>query len=409
MLKIYFDWNCITHSKDKYSYILQNAKEYGNRFIFPFSNAHIRDVLVSQEKGNEYFESDVKILEEVCGKHYLLFEEDRMMPKFATPTEVINVSGDLLESIQKTEIITPKRYTKIKEEIKKHLPSDVYMRIQGASPSTVISTIDLYISKELPNQNLESLLSSHQPNIGLLINAESRFKTMCLALDMLGFRPEKKDKHPMNIDTDASHIFYAGHCDVFVTADRKLRDKAEAMYRKYNYQTRILHPEEFESFIINEVQKEYSLKYISKVIDEYGTPRIEDDGAHYKLLPHQVFGTFNVCHKLEKPLMYDNENKVGLFRYCFNNTPYIFHTEIKHFFNFIENLLQPSEKALFNKNFAEPFISEDYDAIPKAGCLLDCKDFNLKIGIYLDPEIPTPIPMMVLEYGDKFEKLYCLP
>lgn len=52
---------------------------------------------------------------------------------------------------------------------------------------------------------------------------------MCMALDMFGFRPEKKDKHLMNIDTDASHIFYAGHCDIFVTADSKLRGKAEAM------------------------------------------------------------------------------------------------------------------------------------------------------------------------------------
>ena len=60
---------------------------------------------------------------------------------------------------------------------------------------------------------------------------------MCMALEMFGFRPEKKDKHLMNIDTDVSHIFYAGHCDIFVTADSKLRGKAEAMYRKNNYQT----------------------------------------------------------------------------------------------------------------------------------------------------------------------------
>ena len=78
---------------------------------------------------------------------------------------------------------------------------------------------------------------------------------------------------------------YAGHCDIFVTADTKLRGKAEAMYRKYKYQTRILHPKEFESFIDKELQHEYSLKYLSEVINKYGIPRMEEDGAHYTLLP----------------------------------------------------------------------------------------------------------------------------
>mgnify|MGYP006991365433 CR=1 FL=1 len=72
MLKIYFDWNCITHSKDeKYSSLLEIVKLYGKDFIFPFSNAHIRDVLVSHKEGNKYFDLDISLLETICGKHYL--------------------------------------------------------------------------------------------------------------------------------------------------------------------------------------------------------------------------------------------------------------------------------------------------------------------------------------------------
>lgn len=61
MLKIYFDWNCITHSKDNYSYLLEIVKLYGKYFIFPFSNAHIRDVLVSHQEGNKYFDLDIRV------------------------------------------------------------------------------------------------------------------------------------------------------------------------------------------------------------------------------------------------------------------------------------------------------------------------------------------------------------
>lgn len=406
MLKIYFDWNCITHSKNIYSYILNIAEECGDRFIFPFSNAHIRDLLVSHKEGNEYYDSDINLLKRICGKHYLLFENGQMMPKFATPNEVIDVSGDTLEIIQNFEFISPEMYSSIKDEMRKLLPPQIYKTIQGADSKDVISIIDEYISKDLPTHNLESLLSAYQPNIEQIINAESRFKTMCMALDIFGFRPEKKDKQLMNIDTDASHIFYAGHCDLFVTADSKLRGKAEAMYRKYNYQTRILLPEEFESFINDELKKEYSLIYMSEVIDKYGTPRIEDDGAHYKILPNHILGTFNVCHKIDKFWGYEGETKAGLFRYSFNNTPYLFYTEINHFCNFIESLLQPSEKKAFREVYVNPILSGNYHITSAAKYTINCQALDVTIKVLSDPEAPVPAPMMLFVHGDRFEELY---
>lgn len=62
------------------------------------------------------------------------------------------------------------------------------------------------------------------------------------------------------------------------------------MYKKYNYHTRIIHPKEFVSFIDDELQKEYSFSYMSHVIDEFGTLRMEEDGAHCKLLPESYSG-----------------------------------------------------------------------------------------------------------------------
>lgn len=406
MLKIYFDWNCISHSKDKYPYIQSIAEECRDRFIFPFSNAHIRDLLVSRNEENEYFESDLTSFEKICGKHYLLFEDGQMMPKFASPRDVIDVSGDVLETIQKQEFISPEMYSSIKEEVRKYLPPGILEEIRGAEPKDVISTIDKYISKDLPNHNLESLLSLYQPNVGQIINAETRFKSISMALDLFGFRPEKRYKRLMNIDTDASHVFYAGQCDVFVTADSKLRGKAEAIYRKYNYQTRVLRPEKLESFIDDELQKEYSLKYISEVIDSFGNPRIEDDGAHYKLLPNHIFGTFNVCHKIDKFGGNNGEIKAGLFRYSFNNTPYLFYTEITHFCNFIENLLPLSKRSVFHDNYVKPILSGNRQISSKAKYTLNCEDLDMRIDLFSDPESPDPAPMMLLIHGKRFEELY---
>ena len=52
-------------------------------------------------------------------------------------------------------------------------------------------------------------MTSCLPQIGKLINVEAQFKYICLGLDLFGYRPENKCKVITNIDTDASHLFYA--------------------------------------------------------------------------------------------------------------------------------------------------------------------------------------------------------
>lgn len=441
MLKIYFDWNCITHSKDKYPFILDVAKERGEFLIFPFSNAHIRDVMVSHEDGNKYFQEDIKLLENICGKHFLQYENGQMLPKCASPNEVIEVMGSELETLQKTEFISPDIYSSIKDAFKGQLPPHVYRDIQGAKPEYVISKIDKYIALNSPYRDLESILNSEMvkdtldkkkimsifakcnfgssidqkqnplfmentTHIAKLRDTEFRFKTMCLALDMLGFRPEKKFKNIMNIDADASHIFYAGHCDIFVTADSKLRGKAEAMYKKYNFQTQILHPKDFKSFIEQELPKEYSFKYISEVIDSYGVPSIENENAHYKLLQTQIFGMFNVCHKIDGFWGYEGNETAGLFRYCFNNTPYLFYTELKHFCDFIESLLSPPEKEEFRKCYSAKIMSGNKEDTANAKFTINCDELDMKIELMSDSESPIPLPMMLFVHGDSFGKRY---
>ena len=83
-------------------------------------------------------------------------------------------------------------------------------------------------------------MTSCLPQIGKLINVEAQFKYICLGLDLFGYRPENKCKVITNIDTDASHLFYASNCDYFVTEDRKLRDKAIAIYSYYRIQTKVI-------------------------------------------------------------------------------------------------------------------------------------------------------------------------
>ena len=227
MLKIYLDWNCITHSKDRFPYILEIAEECASRFIFPYSNAHIRDLLVSRSSNNEYYQQDLDLLTRICGKHFLHFDGKVMQPMFGLPQDFIDECGDLLEIIQKTEFINPTLYQQIKEHTRSYIPKDLYKRIQGAEPKDAIKLINHYIQTIQPDKNLHSIMEESNP-FKQLSTIESQFKSVCLGLDVFGFHPEKKNKQITNIDADANHIFYAAHCDYLVSDDKGMIAKAKA-------------------------------------------------------------------------------------------------------------------------------------------------------------------------------------
>jgi hypothetical protein len=401
MLKIYLDWNCITHAKDLYPYILSICEECGDRFIFPYSNAHIRDLMVSKKSKTDDYPKDRELLERICGKHLLSYENGQMQPYFGLPTDYIDISGNALEAIQNLSFITPESYRAIKDSIKLTIPDDIYKKIQGARPEEAITLIDNYINSKQSGTDLWGLMDSVPDIFRSLVNFESQFKSVCIGLDLFGYRPEKRGKTLMNIDADASHVFYAAHCDLFVTADKKLRDKAQAIYKRYGYQTRVMSPWDFASFIDEELRNEYSLANIVDVIEKYGVPRSEDDGLHYQLMPSPVFGLFNVCHKMDKNLGYYGNILAGLFRYSFNNTPYLFYTEMEHFFNLFSSVLPSSEKERFQDVYIAPMISRNREITSKASYTLDCPDSNLRFYFCSDSLAPVPCPMLEVIVANK--------
>lgn len=69
--------------------------------------------MVSHTKGNKYFDPNLNLLERISNKHYLLFEEDQMMPKLVTLKESTDVSGDTFEMIQNLEFVSLEMHSNI--------------------------------------------------------------------------------------------------------------------------------------------------------------------------------------------------------------------------------------------------------------------------------------------------------
>mgnify|MGYP004444117737 CR=1 FL=1 len=396
MLKIYLDWNAITHCKkgDIYEVILHAAEECGDKYIFPYSNAHIRDLKTNPHIDKTYFYEDIEILKAVCGKHFLAFENNRITPMFGYPEDYLDEYGDLIEIIQNTDFLSPEIYEYFKDKIKKSLPKEVQQRIQGEKPEKVIFTIDSYISSQTNFRSLQDLMTAYVPNLGGLINLEAQFKSVCLGLDLFGFRPEKRGKKFTNIDTDASHVFYAAHCDYFVTADKKLRDNAKAMYSYYGYQTKVISPLDLQTIIKEDLPKEYSLDYALSCIEQYGVPRMEADGAHYTLMRNPVFGIFNVCHKIDSYWGYNGSKKCGIYRYCFQNTPYLFYSELENFLNLFEAIVPEEFKEQYKLEYVNPMLSRNTECTSKAKFDIYCTDLDIQISLLSDPMTGFPCPMM---------------
>ena len=69
--------------------------------------------MVSHTKGNKYFNPNLNLLERISNKHYLLFEDDQMMPKLATLKESTDVSSDTFKMIQNLEFVSLEMHSNI--------------------------------------------------------------------------------------------------------------------------------------------------------------------------------------------------------------------------------------------------------------------------------------------------------
>lgn len=74
------------------------------------------------------------------------------------------------------------------------------------------------------------------------------FVTSYSNLDLMGFRSDSK-MSAQNINTDATHAYFAGHCEIFVTQDQKLSAKSVAIYREFGTHTLIMDVAQASRFI----------------------------------------------------------------------------------------------------------------------------------------------------------------
>ena len=103
-----------------------------------------------------------------------------------------------------------------------------------------------------------------------------------------------KLKNLQNIYTDSEHAYYASSCDIFVSDDKRLREKTSAIYSEKGIRTFVVSTSELISLMNEELSKSYDIEFMfENVLPMYFEKNEED----FKLLPFHFLGLFNYFFK----------------------------------------------------------------------------------------------------------------
>ena len=451
MLKIYLDWNIISYLKNEEYHELRNyitqVKDY---FIFPYSRAHIQDLYQSKSPTNIIkYEQDLDTLTWICQTHLIEYNNstDAPYPYECTPRQYIERESLTLqayksgfESISFTELIKSMMDETTFESIRnylfttlldnpienpnngllirnlwdaiiflldnlssilknKKLEVEIYKsmcRIEGERSMQEMQNIDssdifdylneLCVSRT--NKNLtDTILATLEKTNG--INSYNYFLAEYTTLALCGYSRDKK-RNILNIMTDALHAYYAMRCDVLVTKDGGMKKKAQAEFTRFNSPTKIITIEELRSFLNTEMHNQYNLYYIwHEVIPKYSKGEDRGDGRFaFKNIPSPIWGLFTNCIKIpEVP------NALAL---KINLVPngYVYYTELERFFYYVVNKLSEKQKALFQKEVIDKYLTRD------KGIILSIRTFfyykRRQIELIADPESEVPLPMVII-------------
>lgn len=294
MIKVYLDWNCITHCKDLWPEFKELLERYSNVFICPFGVAHLRDVQTKHEANPEAYEEDLDLLTEICGEHMLAFSgDDKVLYNVAPRDYLAGDTGKLLDILQNNFPFPYHEMSKMFSHA--FTPEDFETISKEENPRKVIQLANDTIKRRLGFEGIEAFINS----VNFLKNNTFEFqvKALYLVLDMLHYKTEDKGKSFSNIDTDAHHLYLASFCDYLISNDKKMRGKARVIFEYFHRATKIMDPYSFMKNMSNIATQCFDTDCIPTVIETYGFPRKQRDGMHFRALDYPLWGVFHFCYK----------------------------------------------------------------------------------------------------------------
>ena len=292
MIKVYLDWNCITHCKDSFVELSELLEQYRNIFICPYSEAQLRDVLRRSDANPEAYNHDLDLLTQISNGNILLLKGGKIRLYKVSPRDYLLNEESNLNRRNKLSF----QYHDFRHEIRSLLnPKDIERISKEHYPHKVMPLVENLIARDV---QVADKINDFFERIDLLgkDDIEITIKQLYFKLDLIGYRSEEKKKSFANIDTDAQHIALAGLYEYLISDDKRMRDKANAIYSYMHCVTKVMTPRAFIKEMSHIVKMCYDPGLIPKAMNTYGFPTLKEDGAHVKALEYPLWGIFKYCY-----------------------------------------------------------------------------------------------------------------
>lgn len=347
MIKVYLDWNCITHTKDLFPELKKLLELYNDIFVCPYTEAHIRDVQRNSNCNSDYYQQDLNLLTQISGMNMLNIRGQKLELNKVSPRECINCNVGEYDDIINN--LTP-FYRIVQSFIKSKInPKDLSQISKANSPEKVLPLIDSIISRDRQTTyNVDTLLKQYSASVN--VDIVSKVRQVYYFLDLLGYKKEKGKKSLANIDTDAQHIALAALCDYLISDDERMREKAKVIYGYTHCATTVMSPHEFINRMPKVAEKCKDVDRIPDIMQTNGFPSIQEDGAHYKKIDCPLWGTFNLCLNASSLSNTSPSNEA-----FFVTDQYMFYDELRPLVNNIFHTLPEPQRVALAEHYAQSF------------------------------------------------------
>ncbi len=249
MIKVYLDNNIVVDIEEgekNLSSILE-TNEIKDPKIY-FSSAHLREAseikAETLQKRADRLGMRFKTLSDLTDNNYLhmIHPDNTIYEGIETPIEVFNTITET-----PTDNTIKKFVNLISEEHKNILREAIGIDMRRINNYTVEDVID-QVTKQHKALDGLSILGIVEGSIennpqGDEMGIYNRFVGIFEFLDLLGYW---KDKYTSKSNyarfCDSIHCYYASHCDILISNDKRMRYKSKVMYSLFGFETAVIDP-----------------------------------------------------------------------------------------------------------------------------------------------------------------------
>jgi hypothetical protein len=265
MLRIYLDTNLLTKlDQADHSSLKGFLLKYSDYLNTVYSSAHISDLERSSDL--DLTQKDLTVI-----RHY---SENQCLAKYWGDENLQYDTRDPIEfyeSTKKEPFGALKTSLSSNNDLLKVTRSNIDKQLPRKYIGNVKSNIFDYLNSKLPEtffkKNFDEIVSDSLKLRGKDGHPSffDRFVTRYNTLDLVGYKSDNKSS-TMNIVIDGFHAFYAAHCDILISEDKRFREKSQVMYHELGIETRIFSEKDFCDEVDNLITPIKDMSSINELI-----------------------------------------------------------------------------------------------------------------------------------------------